>query len=125
MSEALSTTVPIIKIQRYFTTVDMERFTGLKIRSFSLIKFFAVVLSQCIGHQTKKVCGPKGNGLYVLQVCVFPLISILHHLLSQLLNNGIVPTEWKLHAITHVFKSCDMSNVKNYVLYYLSVEQYL
>ena len=41
MSEALSTTVPIIKIQRYFTTVDMERFTGLNIRSFSLIKFFA------------------------------------------------------------------------------------
>ena len=75
--------------------------------------------------QNKKACGPKGNGLYVLQVCVFPLIPILHHLLFQLLNNRIVPTEWKLHAITHVFKSGDMSNVKNYVLYYLSVEQYL
>ena len=75
--------------------------------------------------QTKKACGLKGIGLYVLQVCVFPLIPKLHHLLSQLLNNGIVPTVWKLHAITHVFKSGDMSNVKNYVLYYLSVEQYL
>ena len=74
---------------------------------------------------TKKACGSKGIELYVLQVCVSPLIPILHHLLSQLLNNGIVPTEWKLHAITHVFKSGDMSNVKNYVLYYLSVEQYL
>ena len=72
--------------------------------------------------QTKKACGHKDNGLYVLQVCVFPLIPIL---LSQLLNNRIVPTEWKLHAITHVFKSGDMSNVKNYALCYLSVEQYL
>ena len=35
MSEALSTTVPIIKIQRYFTTVDMERFARLNIFAVS------------------------------------------------------------------------------------------
>ena len=51
ISEALSTTVPIIKIQKYLTTADMERFAGLNIHGFSLIKFFAVILSQCIGHQ--------------------------------------------------------------------------
>ena len=51
MSEALSTTVPIIKIQRYFTTIDMARFAGLNIRGFSLIKLFAEILLQCIGHQ--------------------------------------------------------------------------
>ena len=33
---------------------------------------------------------------------------------SLSLNNGIVPTEWRLHAITPVFKSGDKSNVKNY-----------
>ena len=33
------------------TTVDMERLAGLNIRGFSPIKFFAGILSQCIGHQ--------------------------------------------------------------------------
>ena len=32
------------------TTVDMETFTGLNIRGFSPIKFFAEVPSWCIGH---------------------------------------------------------------------------
>ena len=36
---------------------------------------------------------------------------------SLSLNNGIVPTEWRLHmhAITPVFKSGDKSKVKNYL----------
>ena len=33
---------------------------------------------------------------------------------SLLLNNGMLPTEWKLHAIISVFKSGDKSIVKNY-----------
>ena len=32
-------------------TVDMERFAGLNIHSVSPMKFFAEILSQCIGHQ--------------------------------------------------------------------------
>ena len=32
-------------------TVDVERFTGLNIHSFSPMKFFAEILSQCISHQ--------------------------------------------------------------------------
>ena len=55
------------------------------------------------------VLGPS-----VLQACASPLTSILHHLFSLSLKNGVVPTEWKLHAITPVFKSGDKSNVKNY-----------
>ena len=30
------------------------------------------------------------------------------------MNNVVVPTEWKLHAITPVFKSGDKSNIKKY-----------
>ena len=64
--------------------------------------------------QIKKACGPDGIGPSVLQAYVSPLAPILHHLFSFSLNNGVVPTEWKLHAITPVFKSGDKSNVKNY-----------
>ena len=32
-------------------TVNVERFTGLNIRSFSPMKFFTETISQCIGHQ--------------------------------------------------------------------------
>ena len=63
--------------------------------------------------QIKKTCGPDGIGPSVLQACASPLTPILHHL-SLIMNNGVVPTEWKLHAITPVFKSGDKSNVKNY-----------
>ena len=64
--------------------------------------------------QTKKACGPDGIGPSVLQACASPLTPILHHLFSLSLKNGVVPTEWKLHAIAPVFKSGDKSNVKNY-----------
>ena len=64
--------------------------------------------------QTKKACGPDGIGPSVLQACDSPLTPILHHLSSLSLKNGVVPTEWKLHAITPVFKSVDKFNVKNY-----------
>ena len=59
--------------------------------------------------QIKKACGPDldGIGPSVLQACASPLTPILHHLFSFSLNNGVVPTEWKLHAITPVFKSGD------------------
>ena len=64
--------------------------------------------------QTKKACGPDGIGPSVLQACASPLTPILHYLFSLSLKSGIVPTEWKLHNITPVFKSGDKSNVKNY-----------
>ena len=32
-------------------TVNVERFAGLNICSFSPMKFFAEILSRCIGHQ--------------------------------------------------------------------------
>ena len=63
--------------------------------------------------QIKKACGSDGIGPSVLQACTSPLTPILHHLFSLSLNNGVVPTEWKLHAITPVFKS-GKSYFKNY-----------
>ena len=35
----------------YCNTVDVERFTGLNIRGFSPMIFFAEILSRCIGYQ--------------------------------------------------------------------------
>ena len=33
------------------TTINVERFAGVNIRGFSPMKFFAEILSRCIGHQ--------------------------------------------------------------------------
>ena len=54
------------------------------------------------------------DGMYVVELYTFSKAKPFKHLFSFSLNNGVVPTEWKLHAITPVFKLGDKSNVKNY-----------
>ena len=71
--------------------------------SYSAMKKFIKYLASTL--QIKKACGPDGIGPSVLQACASPLTPILYHLFSLSLNNGVVPTEWKLHTITPVFKS--------------------
>ena len=55
-----------------------------------------------------------------------PTHCLLYYItFSLLLNNGMLRTEWKLHAIISAFKTGDKSITKNYHPSCLSVELYL
>ena len=50
----------------------------------------------------------------VLKHCASSLFYPLCHLFNLSLSTGAIPTEWKIHLITPVYKSADRSSVKNY-----------
>ena len=50
----------------------------------------------------------------VLKHCGSSLFRPLCHLFNLSLSIGAIPTEWKIHLITSVYKSADRSLVKNY-----------
>ena len=50
----------------------------------------------------------------ILRNCASALAAPLHHLFITSINNGIIPTEWKIHKIVPIYKSGDKMSVKNY-----------
>ena len=50
----------------------------------------------------------------LLKSCASFLTYPLHHLFSLSLRTSAIPSEWKFHTITPIFKSGNKSNVKNY-----------
>ena len=103
-----------IYISSHFILPNMEELAKPTNSISDILLSYEEVYQVLSTLQIKKACGPDGIGPSVLQACASSLTPILHHLFSFSLNNGVVPTEWKLHAITPVFKSGDKSNVKNY-----------
>ena len=63
---------------------------------------------------TTKAGGPDGIGPKVVKHCASALYSPLHHLFLLCLSQHHLPSEWREHLIVLVFKSADMSSVKNY-----------
>ena len=61
-----------------------------------------------------KSMGTNRIGPRLLRSCSLALYIPLHHLFSVSITRGIIPTEWKCHSITPVFKTGDKSSVKNY-----------
>ena len=61
-----------------------------------------------------KSMGIDGIGPLVLRSCATPLCTPLHHLFSTSLQFSAIPSEWKVHRITPVYKSGDRSLVENY-----------
>ena len=63
---------------------------------------------------TTKAMGIDGIGPLVLKSCADVLCVPIHHLFTVSLSNGYIPSEWRIHLITPVFKSGDKSSIKNY-----------
>ena len=61
-----------------------------------------------------KSMGIDGIGPLVRRSCATPLCTPLHHLFSTSLQFSAIPSEWKVHCITPVYKSGDRSLVDNY-----------
>ena len=61
-----------------------------------------------------KATGINKISAKVLKYCASSLFHPLCHLFNLSLSTGAIPTEWKMHLITPVYKSADRSSVKNY-----------
>ena len=63
---------------------------------------------------TSKAMGIDGIGPLVLKSCADVLCVPIHHLFTVSLSNGYLPSEWRIHLITPIFKSGDKSSIRNY-----------
>ena len=61
-----------------------------------------------------KAKGIDGISPQVLQSCAVPLCEPLLHLFSSSLVTSTLPSEWKIHRVTPIFKSGDRALVSNY-----------
>ena len=61
-----------------------------------------------------KATGIDGIGPRLLKTCSTPLCTPLQHLSSMSLKNASIPSEWKIHKITPIFKSSEKPSVCNY-----------
>ena len=61
-----------------------------------------------------KSMGTDGIGPALLKHCATPLCTPLCHLFSVSLHTARIPSDWKVHKITPVFKSGNKNSVQNY-----------
>ena len=62
---------------------------------------------------TKSV-GSDSIGPKVLKYCACSLYSPLFHLFQKCIENNCIPSEWKFHLISPIFKNGDPSIISNY-----------
>ena len=72
------------------------------------------VLDALLSLDPTKSSGCDGIGSKLIKYCALALYMPLHHLYSVSLTKQCIPSEWKCHSITPIFKSGDKSYVKNY-----------
>ena len=72
-----------------------------------------------------KAMGIDRIGPLVLKSCADVLCVPIHHLFTVSLSNGHLPSEWRIHLITPIFKSGDKSSIRNYRPNFLSCAQIL
>ena len=63
---------------------------------------------------TTKAAGSDNIGHSLLKYGSYALAAPLLHLFSMCLQQHDIPTEWKLHTITPIFKAGDKAHIKNY-----------
>ena len=61
-----------------------------------------------------KATGIDGICPDVLKPCAAPLTKPFHHLFCHCISKHDLPSEWRTHCITPIFKSGDKHNVANY-----------
>ena len=71
-------------------------------------------LTALIELDPRKSKGIDGIGPLVLKQCATPLCTPINHLFVKSLQFSSIPSEWKVHCITPVYKSGDKSLVENY-----------
>ena len=85
------------------------------IPSLSVIDFSpSDVYSTLSGLDLSKTMGVDGIGPQILKFCALALYEPLHHLFCTSLTSAVIPSEWRLHCISPIYKSGDKAMVSNY-----------
>ena len=83
--------------------------------SFSSLVFTeAEVCNALISLDPNKATGIDEIGPKILKYCALSLFHPLCYLFNLSLSSGTIPSEWKIHFITPVYKSADRSCISNY-----------
>ena len=104
----------------YFYSVFTQAVTdqSLPIENLSHLSSISIteedVYNALINLDTSKAMGPDGIPPIVLSKCASVLYRPFHYLFSLILKYGYLPRDWKIHKIIPVFKSGDLTQVKNY-----------
>lgn len=61
-----------------------------------------------------KAFGIDNIGPKILKFCSAALCAPLHYLFNLLLQNAVIPSEWKIHCISPIHKSRSKADVSNY-----------
>ena len=80
----------------------------------SLVFTEAEVYNALIYLDPNKATGINGIGPKTLKYCAVSLFLPLCYLCNLSLSSGTIPSKWKIHLITPVYKSADRSCINNY-----------
>ena len=80
----------------------------------SLVFTEAEVYNAFMYLDPNKATGIDGIGPKILKYCAMSLFRPLCHLFNLSLSSGTIPSEWKIHLITPVYKPADRSCINNY-----------
>ena len=99
------------------TTFTLPQISHLPIHSNTLEEIDiseSDILEALNSLDPSKAQGPDELGPSLLKHCSYALCAPLLHLFSQCLQQHNIPSEWKLHSITPIYKSGDKTSIKNY-----------
>ena len=83
--------------------------------SLNLINFTEQeVFDALINLNPNKASGIDNIAPVVLKNCAHALTISAHHLFTISIKSGSIPSEWKIHKITSVYKSGNKTSVTNY-----------
>ena len=83
--------------------------------SLNLINFTKQeVFDALINLNPNKASGIDNIAPVILKNCAHALAIPAHHLFTISIRSGSIPSEWKIHKITSVYKSGDKTSVTNY-----------
>ena len=99
-----------------YTLPPSDRFPSSSMTSFiSDLQISQLdVLEALNSLDVTKSTGPDGIGPKLLKQCALALYIPIHHLICISISKQAIPSEWKCHSITPVYKSGDKALVNNY-----------
>lgn len=99
------------------TTFTLPPISRLPVHSNTLDKIDITetdILEALTSLDPSKAQGPDELGPSLLKHCSYALCAPLLHLFSQCLQQHNIPSEWKLHSISPIYKAGDKNSIKNY-----------